>query len=804
MVLLVDWGSGDEAPEEHGAAHFLEHMLFKGTARLGVGEVASAVEALGGDLNAYTTQDHTAFHLVVPAAAWARALDVLADMVQHSAIDADELDRERGVVLDELAADADDPASVVAQVVRQRLFAGHPYGHPVLGTEATVSSMTREALVAFWRRGYRADRMVLGVAGDVDPAGVLAATQRHLGELAPGPQRTPSGSPRPRPGVVHVDRGFDTALVEIGWPAPAYGHPDVPALDLLAVALGDGAASLLATRLQAEDGTAFDPWATLDAQPLGGQLSLGLHPLPDATVPATTGALGEVERIRDEGLPGVWLDRARTLLSADLLLNSESLEDQALDLAWYAARTNDPEAGQRYLEDVARVSAARVREVARRWLSAREAVVVAHDPDLRPAELRRALAPPTPAPAHAGSLRRSTLSGGVRLVHLPDPEAPLMSVCAAAPGGGSLETPATAGAGRAWAAMLTAGAGEHDAAALSEARDRLGARLTGQSSHDHLTVSAVVPTPYAADALELLGAVLTEPHMETEEWERVRPELLDDVRTRDDHPEDAAQDALWAALWPDHPWRLPMGGTTTSLSRMGPRTLQRWHRRHLCAGRAVVAVVGGTPRRVEEVLGDWLSDLPECTDLPALPVPRPPRARRSLRAGRSQAHLLLGFRGATRTGPDRWALELAAVLLGRQGGRLFLELRERRGLAYSVWADSLVGTTGGVWSTGLATAPQHLGEARDALHDQLARLATDGPTAAELDAARAVVTGMVLMDRQTSAERARSLALALALGEPDDLAHIERELRRTGADDIRRVLTDGLARLTEIVVEPRA
>ena len=166
VVAFQAWvgvGSADETPEVAGIAHVFEHMLFKGTKRRGVGQIAQEIEAAGGDINAWTSFDQTVYHLVLASRYFDTGLDILADAVQSSSFDPHELERELKVVLEEIKQGEDAPSRVVTQALFSNAYAKHPYRRPVIGNEGTVRKLTREKLLDFFARWYVPSNITLVV-----------------------------------------------------------------------------------------------------------------------------------------------------------------------------------------------------------------------------------------------------------------------------------------------------------------------------------------------------------------------------------------------------------------------------------------------------------------------------------------------------------------------------------------------------------------------------------------------------------------------------------------------------------------
>ena len=191
VVAFQAWvkvGSADEPPPLAGAAHLAEHMFFKGTKRRGVGQIAQEVEGAGGEINAWTSYDETAYHLVLASRFFDTGLDILADALQNSAFDPDELERERKVVLEEIKQGLDDPDRMAAQGLFEAAFDAHPYGRPIIGSAQTVGGLTREQLTDFVHQRYVASNITLVVVGDID-----TATARPPSRLLSAP--CPPGAP---------------------------------------------------------------------------------------------------------------------------------------------------------------------------------------------------------------------------------------------------------------------------------------------------------------------------------------------------------------------------------------------------------------------------------------------------------------------------------------------------------------------------------------------------------------------------------------------------------------------------------
>ncbi len=263
-VALGYWvgiGSVDETDAQAGASHFLEHLLFKGTETWSARAIAEAVDGVGGDMNAFTTKEYTAFYLRVLADSIDLGLDILSDIVWAPAFRAQEVDAERQVILEEILMQRDEPADLVHEVLAEALFPDHPLGRQVIGDEATVAGMDREAIAAFHRAHYQPANVVVAAAGSVDHDAVVAAVARHQGDRHGGaaPKRDAVTAAGERQRV--VDSDTEQAHLAIGVRGPSRSDDDRYALSIIDHVLGGGMSSRLFQAVREERGLVYSVYS---------------------------------------------------------------------------------------------------------------------------------------------------------------------------------------------------------------------------------------------------------------------------------------------------------------------------------------------------------------------------------------------------------------------------------------------------------------------------------------------------------------------------------------------------------------
>ena len=283
LGFWVGTGSVDEPEPIAGASHFLEHLLFKGTAQRSARQIAETIDAVGGDMNAFTTKEHTAFYVRLLAGSVDLGLDILSEIIWGPALRVDELEAERQVILEEILMHGDEPAEEVHDLFNAALYPDHPLGRDVLGLEGTVRTTSREQVVEFHRRHYRTGNVVVTAAGKIDhdqvAEGVVRRLDKAAGEVgrelllggAPPQRSKPSANGQKR---LIVNRPTEQAHVMVGMPAFERNHPDRQVLNVLDHVLGGGMSSRLFQSVREERGLAYNVYSYRSSYQNAGDLAV--------------------------------------------------------------------------------------------------------------------------------------------------------------------------------------------------------------------------------------------------------------------------------------------------------------------------------------------------------------------------------------------------------------------------------------------------------------------------------------------------------------------------------------------------
>jgi predicted Zn-dependent peptidase len=370
----VGVGSRDESDGHHGSTHFLEHLLFKGTARRTAMDIAEAFDEVGGEANAATGKEHTCYYARVLDEDLPMALDVIADMVTSARLDADELETERGVILEELAMNDDDPSDVVHERFATVVLGDHPLGRPIGGTPETIRAVPRDAVWAHYRQHYQPATLVVTAAGGVDHDVLAEQVVRALGDggwdLTPGAVPTVRRGPEDVVPVtagasrVTIRRATEQANVIVGGTGLTATDPRRFTLSVLNAVLGGGMSSRLFQEIRERRGLAYSTYSFASGHADTGVFGLYAGCTPAKVDEVTELLVAELERLADAGITDAELRRSVGQLSGGLVLGLEDSGSRMSRLGKSELVHGELLSTQESLDRVRAVTAAEVQELA--------------------------------------------------------------------------------------------------------------------------------------------------------------------------------------------------------------------------------------------------------------------------------------------------------------------------------------------------------------------------------------------------------------------------------------------------------
>ena len=364
LGIWVDVGTRDEPAEINGVAHLLEHMAFKGTERRSARAIAEEIETVGGHLNAYTSREHTAYYARILKDDVPLAVDLLSDILQNSVFDAEELTRERTVILQEIGQALDTPDDLIFDHFQECAYPAQGLGRPVLGQEEIIRSIPREAIAGYMHEHYGASRMVLSAAGAVDHDMLVELAAARFGGLGDPPAIRPEAAHYVG-GDRREEKDLEQVHLVLGFPSVGFDDPDYYAAQLLSTLVGGGMSSRLFQEIREKRGLVYTIYAFGAAYKDGGLFGIYAGTGEDEVeelMPVLCGSLVETA----DTLTEAEIVRTRAQLKASLLMGLESSSSRAEHYANHMLIYGRPQASAEIVRQIEAVDQAAVARVARR------------------------------------------------------------------------------------------------------------------------------------------------------------------------------------------------------------------------------------------------------------------------------------------------------------------------------------------------------------------------------------------------------------------------------------------------------
>ncbi|OWK36067.1 M16 family metallopeptidase [Fimbriiglobus ruber] len=801
-------GSSDEYPDQTGLSHYLEHLLFKGTAKLMPGDIDRLTQRNGGRNNAYTSEDMTVYHFDFAADRWQVALEVEADRMRNVRIDAKhEFEQEKGAVIAELKGNEDQPWNLEEKTILPLLFPkGSPYAHPVIGEEQHVRAATAEIIKRHYDAWYHPNNAALVVAGGFDPDQALALIKKLFGPIPKGdlPPRKPDPAlvKRTAPVRKEISSKFDVPRMVAGFNTVVAGEPDDYVLDLVQDVLASGKTSRLYRRLVEGERLANSVSATNSAGRYRGWFGINVELLKGKNrAKAERIVFEELEKLAAEPITDAELKRSRRATLASFVFSRESVHNVA-DTVAKAVTIYDVDYLKTYLEKMRAVTPADVQRAAAKYLAKRSAVVVWTVPEDEPLDggkggeknpaakqrMKAGTVPPTQgnatarpgrrvssgrAEAEAGGAgtfsfkdaKRVVLPNGLVLILLENHRLPVVVVDVDVADVRLREPAAKSGVMALTGDLLEEGTPTRAGTEISTLIEDAGGSLSLSSSGGGLKVL----TPDTDLGLDLLFDCLIHPTFPAEAIERKREQLLSVIADVETQPKNRALNTFDAAVYGSHPYGRSAYGKRSIVEKLTAADLKAFHAAAFVPNMTTVVAVGDfdsaeMTARIERLTAGWKKSDAKTPKPAAPPKPDKPVEMIVSDPTAAQTHVYIGHLGIKRDDPDYYTLTVMDNVLGTGPGftdRLSANLRDRQGLAYTVTAQIAASAADqpGAFTGYIGTYPDKYRVARDGFLAEIGKMRAAPPTEREVEDAKMYLLGS-LPFRLTSNEQVAAQLLA--------------------------------------------
>ena len=742
-----------------GLAHYMEHMIFKGTPTRGPADITREIDEAGGSINAYTAHDRTVFFADLPSRNWSVGVDVLSDAVMNATLPAEEWEREKDVILREFAMGYDSPPRVHGKLLYETAYRVHPYRVPVIGHEEVFRTMNREHLEKFFHDHYVPDNMIFVIVGDVQTSEVvehLKQTFKNFHRRARAPVMLPDEPAQLSPRFARQTGAYQVSRLHWTYHTVSLDHPDAPALDILADILGEGRSSILNREILEKKNLvhSINAWSHTPAQ--GGMFGISASFDPEKEGEAIAAIRELLVRYKDEPFREEDIAKARRNAMISELGELQTMSGQASSYGAGEYYAGNPRFSERYLELIDQVDNKRLHEVYNNYVLGGFETIAIISPQATNTSVSSEIT------GVEFPIARTTLGNGIPLVVREDRRLPFIYVSIAMGGGILSEEESNNGITQLAADLLTRGTKKRNAMQIADETESRGASISGFAGRNSFGLNAHALAEDAGMLMELVADCLRHPQFPTDELEKQRGRQVASIRQQAEQPMFLAQEKLRAQLFPGHPYRLNTLGTETSLAGIQRESLLAYYQRHLAADNLSIAIFGDinladATALAEKYLGDITGKSERITSWAAATPQLPARDEQT--GPFEQAILLLGYPGIDLDDPRTDAMNILQRALSGLSSELAVEIREKRGLVYFVGALSMSGLEPGLFALYAGTRTDAIDEVETLMRQQLERIRAEGLRTNELERARSQLLAAHDMSLQNTGELAQLAAL---------------------------------------------
>lgn len=788
VQVWVKTGSIHEAENMgSGLSHYLEHMLFKGTKKRVGREISMLVQGSGGYINAYTTFDRTVYYIDIPSEHAPVALDILSDAVFGSTLPAEEVEKERGVILREIDMCLDDPQQLLGQSLFDTAFREHPYRAPIIGYREVFETVTREDLVRYYESRYVPNNTVLVIVGDWDSKKCREEVEHYFGALTRrkvAPVFIPTEPEQLGYRENRLRGDVQVSHTGMGFKIPGMAHPDSPALKILASVLGYGSSSVLWKVLRDERQLVHQIDVSTWNPGTAGLFLVSFVADPEFQEKAVEVVNAELEKLKTELVDKKLIQKTiRQALVGEVNIR-KTMQGQAARLGSAEVVIGDLDFPEVYLKQLAAVTPEDIRRVSQKYLRREKMTRVSLDPEDSPA----LAAEPVAAARQIGEFQRFNLANGSRLLMQQDRRLPNIHLRVILRGGPVYETPEIRGATSLLATLLTKDTTKRSKDAVAESIESAGGAFSNFAGNNTFGLAIEVLPDDLSLALDLLQEALLAPTFHPETFEREREGAIAFLKEDLDEIFDFGRKVLRRRFFGDHPFAIEPEGTLETLGKLTVAQIRDLYTQLVSSENVTLSVVGDFDEtELRPRLETLLNQIPTRGFSPQNAMfsgPTEPGVFRETIA-RKQAIVFQAYPDLGIKHPGYPVSEVADEIFSGMSSNLFERVREELSLAYFVGSSRSTGLNTGIFYFYAGTDPTTVDDVIRELDREILRVQEGGVTQDELSRCQRRLKAGKRMGLQASGARAMDAGLSLVFGLPLDWKQYDSRIDAVTLEDLQ-------------------
>ncbi|MFN9065602.1 MAG: M16 family metallopeptidase, partial [Bdellovibrionales bacterium] len=765
--------------------------------------------------------DQTVFYVTIESHKRHVALNVIIEMMGFPTFDPSEIDNERGVVIEEIKRGEDSLGGVAWKTLFETVYKKHSYKTPIIGFEKNIKSLPAKKIKKFFESRYVPSNMFLVVAGDFDSQMMKKEVTQYFGEFKPFKleKRKRAKEPIQKTPRVRVEKSkFKKTQAYLAWPVPNVTHKDVPALDLLALILGTGDSSRLSLKLRLEN-LLTQSVGAFSYSPLDpGVFAVSMNGESEKLIQATEEAFKVLNEIVSEPPTTDELKKALAISASEGIYAMETVDGLSRKAGSDEFYYKDPEYYQKYLKQLYSVKPEQITKIARKYLTPEKVSIVylTENVDAKlKGQLNAALKKykidfakakknkiklqkflvKAPKLTHSAEIQAETKisvrPSGIKLITRYQKGTPTFSLRAAVLGGIRFEKPQHGGVTELLSRTWTTGSKNYSEAMINHITESVSAGLGAFGGRNTMGLTLDGLSPNQKELLPIFFDVLGSPTFEEDKVEREKSAQINQIKNKKDNPAQVCFQRFHELMFKNHPYSRDVLGTAESLQGVSTSLLKDYHQQLVCGQNLVICVVGDFDNQLLEKQIENLEKQISKGKKVNLEIKTPEHRANEIgkiELDKEQTHIVLGYQGLRIDSEDRYALDVMQSVLSGQGGRLFLELRDKNSLAYSVSPVRMEGIEAGYFGTYIGCSPEKSNKAIQMMRDELKKLMESDISDDELIRAKNYLIGQQAISLQKKSSIAQAVLLDVCYGQsPDHIFQVIEEYKKITKQQVKEL-----------------
>ncbi len=770
IVTIDTWiktGSINENDTNNGVAHFLEHLFFKGTKAHPTGEFDRILESKGAIVNAATSKDFTHYYITIPSEYFDIAMELHSDMLLNPQIPRKELEKERKVVLEEIAKDGNTPSRKVYDNLNDMMYTKHPYKRKVIGTADIIGTIRREEILEYFHNFYAPSNMVTLVVGDVEPDKAISKIQQSFNQEYKKPTNMHYKKENPlqtqKRKIDYTDT--QTGYMMIGFRGVNITDKETFALDVLSEILGGGKSSRLYRDIKEQKGLAFSISASNGSYRDDGIFYISANFTPTSLEKLEKSIFEEIRNIQKYGITDEELQRAKNIIVQDTYYSRESTSNISSELGYIMALSNSSELYDNYVDGIKQVTAEQVVNAAKKYLGVNKSAVsivlpktMENADQIKETKTHSA----TKISEHNG-ITKYQIDNGTTLLVNPNQNNDIIAMSIIAKGGEFLE--GIAGEGRLASAVMTKGTKKYSAQELAQLMDENGIIIEPACGEDFFVINVQTTTAQLDKTMEILDEIINNATFDDYEIEKKRSEILNKIRQRRDVPMNVALENFKTIIFEGSVYSHSNKVLEKTLPTIQREDIVKYYNKILDSKNVVVSINGNVdPQKMITEFGSILKDreVPEVNfkNYSVTKATAPKTVQETIEDLKT-SWLFIGWQtSGVQNKKDFVTLKVINTILGSgMSSRLFRNLREQDGLAYQLGSSYSPQMLAGTFFAYIGTNPETLDYSREKILKEIEKLKMEFVSDTELQDAKDRLKGSFIIAMETNSEKASNIGV---------------------------------------------